>query len=56
LVLMMMYIFSDDLSLNNSLVIDKAVVRSDAAAELDRLARKKPPTSTPSQDQNSSEC
>ncbi|KAG8337678.1 Cytoplasmic dynein 1 light intermediate chain 1 [Homalodisca vitripennis] len=46
----------NDLSLSNSLSIDKAAVRSDAAAELDRLARKKPPTSSPSQDQNSSEC
>ncbi|XP_054283012.1 cytoplasmic dynein 1 light intermediate chain 2 isoform X2 [Macrosteles quadrilineatus] len=46
----------NDLSVNNSLVIDKAVVRSDAAAELDRLARKKPPTTSSSQDQNSSEC
>lgn len=37
------------------MVIDKAAVRSDAAAELDRLARKKPLSSSPSQEQNSSE-
>jgi len=34
--------------------VDKAVMRSDAAAELDRLTRSKKPSVPP--DQNSSDC
>lgn len=43
--------------------VDKAAMRSDAAAELDRLTRKKPPhvqisvnSPSPTSEQNSSEC
>lgn len=54
---MVLCFFADDLSLSNSLTIDKAAVRSDAAAELDRLARKKPSSSSLQDiEQNSSEC